>query len=163
MSGALVRPAAPGDAALIHRFIGELAEYEKLAHQAVATVKDIETALFGPAPRAYCDIAEQDGQPVGFALWFYNFSTFQGRAGLYLEDLYVRPEARGRGAGKALLAHLAKRCMAENLGRLDWAVLDWNAPSIAFYDSLGAEAKTDWITRRLSGEALERLAAYRPV
>ena len=85
--------------------------------------------------------------------------TFQGRAGLYLEDLYVRPDARGQGAGKALLAHLAKRCVAENLGRMDWAVLDWNAPSIAFYDSLGAEAKTDWITRRLSGAALAKLAA----
>ena len=135
-----IRPAVPADAALILRFIGELAEYEKLAHLAVATVKNIETALFGPTPRAYCDIAEQDGAPVGFALWFYNFSTFQGRAGLYLEDLYVRPEARGQGAGKALLAHLAKRCVAENLGRVDWAVLDWNAPSIAFYDSLAPPA-----------------------
>jgi GNAT superfamily N-acetyltransferase len=126
---------------------------------AVATVEDIKTALFGPTPRAYCDIAEADGVPIGFALWFYNFSTFVGRAGIYLEDLYVRPEARGKGAGKALLANLAWRCVVEKLGRLDWAVLDWNAPSIAFYDSLGAEAKTDWITRRLSGEALERLAA----
>jgi GNAT superfamily N-acetyltransferase len=163
VSGLAIRPARREDAALIHRFIGELAEYEKLAHAAVATVADIETALFGSTPRAFCDIAEQDGAPVGFALWFYNFSTFQGRAGLYLEDLYVRPEARGRGAGKALLAHLAKRCLDEKLGRMDWAVLDWNAPSIAFYDSLGAASLHDWTTRRLSGEALERLAAYRPV
>ncbi len=158
-----IRPAAPADAALIHRFIGELAEYEKMADRVLATVADIETALFGPPPRAFCEIAEVDGDPVGFALWFYNFSTFQGRAGLYLEDLYVRPEARGRGAGKALLAALARRCLDEGLRRMDWAVLDWNAPSIAFYDSLGADALDDWITRRLSGEALERLAAYRPV
>jgi GNAT superfamily N-acetyltransferase len=163
MSGLVIRSAALADAALIHRFIGELAEYEKMADLAVATVADIEIALFGPTPRAYCHIAEIDGAPVGFALWFYNFSTFQGRAGLYLEDLYVMPEARGRGAGKALLATLARRCLDENLRRMDWAVLDWNAPSIAFYDSLGAASLDDWITRRLSGEALERLAAYRPV
>jgi GNAT superfamily N-acetyltransferase len=157
--GLTIRPAAPVDAALIHRFIGELADYEKLAHEVTATLEDIEAALFGPGPRAHCDIAEAGGEPVGFALWFYNFSTFKGRAGLYLEDLYVRPEARGRGVGKALLARLAKRCVDEKLGRLDWAVLDWNAPSIAFYDSLGALALNDWITRRLTGEALERLAA----
>ncbi len=163
MSGLNIRPAVASDAMNIHRFIGELAEYEKLTHEAVATVIDIEDALFGPVPRAHCDIAENDGDAVGFALWFYNFSTFTGRAGIYLEDLYVRPDARGIGAGKLLLAGLAKRCVDEKLGRLDWAVLDWNAPSIAFYDSLGAEAKTDWITRRLTGEALERLAAYRPV
>ena len=99
-----------------------------------------------------------EGKPVGFALWFYNVSTFRGGCGLYLEDLYVRPEARGLGAGKALLAGLARRCLNEGLGRLDWAVLDWNAPSIAFYDSLGAGALTDWITRRLDGEALIALA-----
>jgi GNAT superfamily N-acetyltransferase len=119
----------------------------------------IDALLFSPQPRAFCDIVEVDGAPVGFALWFYNVSTFQGRCGLYLEDLYVRPQARGQGAGKALLANLAKRCIAENLGRLQWAVLDWNAPSIAFYDSLGAASMTDWITRRLTGEALARLAA----
>ena len=158
-----VRPAALADAALILRFIGELAEYEKLAHAAVATVTDIEIALFGSTPRAYCEIAEQEGEAVGFAVWFYNFSTFQGRAGIYLEDLYVRPEARGRGAGKALLASLAKRCLDEGLRRMDWMVLDWNAPSIAFYDSIGAGSLDDWTTRRLSGEALQRLAAYRPV
>ncbi len=163
MSEIAIRPAAPGDAALIHRFIGDLAEYEKMADRVVATVADIETALFGSSPRAYCHLAELDGEPVGFALWYYNFSTFQGRAGLYLEDLYVRPEARGKGAGKALLATLARRCIDEGLRRMDWAVLDWNAPSIAFYDSLGAASLNDWITRRLSGEALERLAAYRPV
>ncbi len=154
-----IRPARPADAALIHRFIGELADYERLAHEATATVADIDAALFGPAPRVFCDIAEADGAPVGFALWFYNFSTFLGRSGIYLEDLYVRPEARGRGAGKALLANLAQRCVVEGLGRLEWAVLDWNAPSIAFYDRLGAQAKSEWITRQLSGPALAQLAA----
>ncbi len=119
---------------------------------------DIEDALFTPNPRAFCDIAEADGEAVGFALWFYNYSTFKGRHGLYLEDLYVRPEARGKGAGKALLARLAKRCIDEGLFRLDWCVLDWNAPSIAFYDSLGAETMDDWIIRRLTGEPLRRLA-----
>jgi len=159
MSGIVIRPARPGEAAVIHGFIRELAEYEKLLDAAVATVEDIDTALFGASPRVFCDIAEMTGRPVGFALWFYNFSTFQGRCGLYLEDLYVRPETRGKGAGKALLARLARRCVDESLGRLDWAVLDWNAPSIAFYDSLGAEALDGWTTRRLSGEALGQLAA----
>ena len=119
---------------------------------------DIARDLFGPAPRAFCDIAEADGRAVGFALWFYNYSTFAGRHGIYLEDLFVRPEARGLGAGKALLASLARRCLAEDLGRLEWAVLDWNAPSIAFYDRLGAAAMDEWTVRRLTGEALERLA-----
>ena len=158
MSEILVRPARAGEAPLIHGFIRELAEYEKLLDEAVATVGDIDAALFGPNPRVFCDIAEMDGQPVGFALWFYNFSTFKGRCGIYLEDLYVRPETRGKGAGKALLARLAQRCADEDLGRLDWAVLDWNAPSIAFYDSLGALSLNDWITRRLTGEALLALA-----
>ncbi len=154
----IVRSAAPQDVPLIHCFIGELAVYEKLADQAVATAAQIAAALFGDPARAYCYIAELDGAAVGFALWFYSFSTFEGRAGIYLEDLYVRPEARGAGAGKALMAALAERCIAENLARLEWAVLDWNAPAIAFYDRLGAEAKTEWITRRLSGAALARLA-----
>jgi GNAT superfamily N-acetyltransferase len=154
-----VRTARPGEAALIHGFILELADYEKLRHEAVATVSDIDAALFGPGPRVFCDIAEADGAPIGFALWFYNFSTFVGRCGIYLEDLYVRPEARGRGADKALLATLARRCVEERLGRLDWAVLDWNAHSIGFYDGLGALALDDWTIRRLTGEALARLAA----
>jgi len=124
-----------------------------------ATEADIAGSLFGPNPRLFCDIAEADGTPVGFAVWFYNYSTFTGRHGIWLEDLFVNPEARGLGAGKALLRRLAERCRDEGLTRLEWSVLDWNAPSIAFYDSLGASAKTEWITRRLSGEALERLAA----
>ena len=154
-----IRPAAPGDALIIHAFILELAEYERLAHAAVATIADVEQALFGAKPRAFCDVAETQGVPIGFALWFYSFSTFVGRAGIWLEDLYVRPEARGKGAGNALLAGLASRCAEENLGRLEWAVLDWNAPSIAFYDALDAEALTGWTTRRLTGNALLRLAA----
>jgi GNAT superfamily N-acetyltransferase len=153
-----IRPAAPADAALIYGFIRELADYEKLLDQVEASQADIERVLFGPNPRAFCDIAEQDGTAVGFALWFYNLSTFAGRHGIWLEDLYVRPQARGRGVGKALLAHLAQRCVAEGLARLEWSVLDWNTPAIGFYDSLGAETKTEWITRRLTGEALRRLA-----
>ena len=153
-----IRPATPADAALIFALIGELAEYEKLAHEVKASETDIGAILFGPSPRAFCDIAELDGAPVGFALWFYNVSTFEGRHGLYLEDLFVRPEARGRGAGLALLRRLAQRCRDEGLARLEWAVLDWNSLAINFYDALGAAAKSDWIIRRLSGEALAALA-----
>jgi len=154
-----VRPATPADAPVVHGFVLALAEYEKLSHEVEAVEADIAKALFGPSPRLFCDIAEVAGAPVGFAVWFYSYSTFTGRHGIYLEDLFVVPEARGQGAGKALLKALAQRCRAEGLTRLEWAVLDWNAPSIAFYDSLGATAKTDWITRRLAGQALESLAA----
>lgn len=153
-----VRVATLADAPLILSFIRELAEYERLLHEVEATEADIRRDLFGENPRSFCEIAEHDGQPVGFALWFYNYSTFQGRAGIYLEDLFVRPEARGVGAGKALLRKLAQRCMDADLGRLEWAVLNWNTPSIEFYDSLGASRKDDWTVRRLDGEALERLA-----
>ena len=153
-----VRPATRQDAALITALIGELAAYERLAQEAVATAADIEAALFAAQPRAFCEIVEVDGEAVGFALWFYNFSTFVGRSGLYLEDLFIRPQARGRGAGKALLQALARRCVDEGLGRMEWAVLDWNAPAIAFYDALGSRSLDDWRIRRLTGEALERLA-----
>lgn len=153
-----IREATPEDLGLIYRFIRDLAEYEKLLHEVEASEADVRRDLFGPAPRVFCDIAEADGGPVGFALWFYNYSTFRGRHGIWLEDLFVKPERRGIGAGKALLRRLAKRCVDEGLGRLEWAVLDWNAPSIAFYDSLGAAALDDWTTRRLTGEALTRLA-----
>jgi GNAT superfamily N-acetyltransferase len=155
----IVRPARPQDAATIFAFVCELADYEKLLHAVEADEASIASALFGPQPRVFCDIAEQDGEAVGFALWFYTFSTFKGRHGVYLEDLYVRPPARGLGAGKALLANLARRCLAEGLGRLEWAVLDWNAPAIAFYESLGSVALDQWIVRRMTGEALERLAS----
>lgn len=153
-----IRAAQRADAPLIVSLIAELAEYERLAHEAVATVQDIKAALFGASPKAFCDLADVDGETVGLALWFYNFSTFVGRHGLYLEDLYVRPKARGQGAGKALLAHLARRCVDERLGRMEWSVLDWNAPAITFYDGLGSVSMDDWRIRRLTGEALERLA-----
>lgn len=153
-----VRPARRLDTPLIYGFIRQLAEYEKLLDAVRATEADIAQALWGPTPRAFCDIAEADGAAVGFTLWFYTFSTFGGRAGIYVEDLFVIPEARGRGAGRALLARLAQRCLDEQLGRLEWAVLDWNEAAIGVYDRLGAEAVDDWTLRRLSGEALETLA-----
>jgi GNAT superfamily N-acetyltransferase len=153
-----VRPAAPDDAALINRLIRGLAAYERLLHEVKIDDAGVAAALFGPSPRVFCDIAEADGTPVGFALWFYSFSTFEGAHGLYLEDLFVVPEARGTGAGMALMRRLARRCRDEGLARFEWAVLDWNAPSIAFYDRLGATAKSEWITRRLTGEALAALA-----
>jgi GNAT superfamily N-acetyltransferase len=159
LTAAVIRPAALADAPLVLAFILELAEYERLSDSVQTTEADVSRLLFGPAPRAFCDIAEADGGPVGFAVWFYSVSTFEGRHGIYLEDLYVRPAARGAGVGRALLAHLARRCLAENLARLEWAVLDWNAPAIAFYDALGATAKTEWITRQLRGDRLAALAA----
>lgn len=153
-----VRSATPADAGLIYELVRALAEYEKLLHEVEASEADVAAALFCENPRAFCDIAQADGKPVGFALWFYNYSTFRGRHGIYLEDLFVVPEARGLGAGKALLRRLAERCRDEGLARLEWAVLDWNAPAIAFYDSLGAGAQTDWIIRRLTDGPLKALA-----
>ena len=153
-----IRTATPADASLIHQFILDLADYEKLLDTVFATEADTAAALFSDNPRAFADIAEIDGQPVGFALWFYNYSTFAGRHGIWLEDLFVRPSARGSGAGKALLVNLAKRCVAEDLGRFEWSVLDWNAPSIAFYDSLGAASMDEWIIRRLTGDGIRKLA-----
>jgi len=153
-----VRAAGPEDLTTIHGFILDLAEYERLAHEAEANLADLERDLFGPAPRVFCDIAEIDGAPVGFALWFYNYSTFRGRHGIWLEDLFVRPERRGAGAGLALLKALARRCADQDLARLEWSVLDWNAPAIGFYDSLGALTMDEWTTRRLTGAALEALA-----
>jgi GNAT superfamily N-acetyltransferase len=154
-----IRAAAPADAGLILKLIRELAEYEKLAHQVVATEDSIRTALFGPKPAAECLIAELSGRPVGFALFFHNFSTFLGRAGLYLEDLYVQPECRGKGVGRKLLARLAQLALQRGCGRFEWAVLDWNAPAIRFYQSLGAVMLEDWKINRLAGAALEKLAA----
>ena len=154
-----IRRARPDEAGLVLSLVRELAEYEKLLHEVQATEADIAAALFGSDPRLFCEIAEWEGEPVGFAVWFFNFSTFSGRAGIYLEDLFVRPAYRGKGIGKALLRHLARRCVREGLPRLQWWVLDWNAPSIAFYKALGAVAQDEWTVYRVSGEALERLAA----
>jgi GNAT superfamily N-acetyltransferase len=156
---ASIRPARVADRDLIYAFIRELAEYERLLDQVDATASDIERDLFGPSPRVFCDIAEADGAPAGFALWFYNYSTFRGRYGIYLEDLFVRPAFRGRGLGKALLIQLAKRAVAEKCSRVEWSVLDWNEPSIAFYKSLGAKAMDAWTIFRLSDDALHQLAA----
>jgi GNAT superfamily N-acetyltransferase len=153
-----IRPARSGDAGLVTQFVRELAEYEKLEHEVETTEAMIGAALFGPNPRVFCDIAEWDGEPVGNALWFLNFSTFSGRSGIYLEDLFVRPAFRGRGIGKALMAHLARRCVTEGWARFEWSVLDWNAPSIAFYKSIGAQLKDEWTICRVSGEALAKLA-----
>ena len=154
----MFRPATRDDAGLVLAFIGELADYERLAHVAVATAADIEAALFCDHPKVFCELAEVAGEAVGFALWFYNFSTFVGRHGLYLEDLYVRPQARGCGIGRALLKRLAQRCVREGLGRMEWSVLDWNTPAIAFYDTLGSVSMDDWRIRRLDGPALQALA-----
>ena len=154
-----IRAARPDDSALIFSLVRELADYEKLSHEVSATEEMIAAALFGEQPRLFCDIAEWDGEGAGFAVWFLNFSTFRGRPGIYLEDLFVRPAYRGRGIGKALLARLARRCVEEGWARFEWAVLDWNTPSIAFYKSIGAQVMDEWKICRLSGEALSRFAA----
>ncbi len=153
-----VRPAGPADAALIFDFVLRLAEYEKLSHAVTATEGDLAALLFGPAPRAFCDLVELGGEPVGFCLWFHTVSTFAGRAGIWIEDLFVLPQARGRGAGLALFRTLALRCARDGLGRIDWAVLDWNAPAIGFYERIGSQPLEDWRLRRLSGGALAALA-----
>ena len=153
-----IRPARPEDAPLICAFIRELAEYERLLADCVATPESVAETLFAPYPRAFCEIAEASGEPAGFALWFYSYSTFQAKHGIYLEDLYVRPQFRARGIGKTLLVHLARRAVEEGCGRFEWSVLDWNAPSIAFYESLGAKPVAGWIRYRLDGDALARLA-----
>ena len=153
-----VRAARPDDAELIVGFIRGLADYEKLLHEVEATEADIRACLFGPNPRVFCDIAEWEGETVGFAFWFLNFSTFSGKSGLYLEDLFVRPHHRGKGIGKALMIHLARKCAENGWGHFQWAVLDWNTPSIDFYKSLGAEMLDEWTGVRVSGDALSRLA-----
>jgi GNAT superfamily N-acetyltransferase len=154
-----LRPATPSDVPHILGFIRELAAYEKLEHQVVATEAQLAAHLFGPRPAAEVVLAEIDGRPVGFALFFHNFSTFLGRPGLFLEDLYVQPHARGHGIGRALLTHLAGLAVARGCGRMDWNVLDWNEPAIGFYQKLGAEVLPDWRTCRVTGDALSRLAA----
>ncbi len=154
-----IRSAAPADLSLIAQFIRDLADYEKLAHEVRFDEAQLTANLFGPRPYAEVVIGEIDGEPQGFALFFHNFSTFEGRPGLYLEDLFVRPAARGSGLGKALLAHLAKLCTERDCARLEWSVLDWNAPSIGFYQSLGARMMDEWTVMRVDGDALAALAA----
>jgi GNAT superfamily N-acetyltransferase len=162
MDGVRVRPAVEADVPLILRFILQLAEYERLRHEVVATEERLRDTLFGARPAAEVVIAENAGGPVGFALFFHNYSTFLAQPGIYLEDLYVRPEARGRGVGRALLAHLARLARERNCGRLEWWVLDWNESAIRFYRSLGAQPMSDWTVFRLTGGDLARLADEAP-
>lgn len=153
-----IEQARPDDLPLILSFIRELADYERLSHEVVATEEQLADALFGERAVAEVIIGYDKNVPVGFALFFHNLSTFLGRRGLYLEDLYVRPEARGRGHGRALLTHLARLAKERNCGRLEWAVLDWNQPAITFYENLGARQMDEWTVFRLTGEALDNLA-----
>ncbi|MEU7058058.1 GNAT family N-acetyltransferase [Streptomyces sp. NPDC046197] len=158
-TAAMIRTATPADVPVIHTLIRELAEYEKAPDEARATREQLFEALFGEHPAAFAHVAQApDGEVVGFALWFLNFSTWRGVHGIYLEDLYVRPEARGAGHGKALLRELARICAERGYERLEWSVLDWNRPSIAFYESLGARPQDEWTVYRLTDGALTALA-----
>lgn len=154
-----IRPATPDDVPLIRQLIVELAEYERMRDAAVATDAALREQLFGAQPAAEVLLGEVDGQPAGFALFFHNFSTFLGRRGLYLEDLFVRPQFRGAGLGKHLMASLARLALQRGCGRFEWSVLDWNAPSIGFYRSIGAVGMDEWTVQRLEGDALHALAA----
>jgi GNAT superfamily N-acetyltransferase len=156
-----IRPATPADVPLILRLIGELADYEKLAHEVTATEADLRESLFGSRPAIEVLIAEADDEAAGYALFFHNYSTFLCKRGVYLEDLFVRPPFRGRGIGKSLLMHVAKVAAGRGCVRFEWAVLDWNEPAIEFYRSLGAVPMHDWTVFRVDGEALQRLAAGR--
>ena len=158
-----IRRAGPADVPEILALISELAAYEKAPGEATATAEDLLRDGFGETPRFFVELAEWDGAVAGFAFWFFNYSTWQGRPGLYLEDLFVRPVHRGRGIGKALFVHLARVAVRDGCGRFQWAVLDWNSPAIGFYESLGASKLGEWITMRVSGEALVRLAEGEPV
>jgi GNAT superfamily N-acetyltransferase len=154
-----IAAARPQDVPILHSLIRGLAEYEKLLHQAVGTEAQLHAELFGDRPVIESVIGWDDARPVGFALYFHNFSTFLARRGLYLEDLFVIPAARGKGYGKALIRHLAQLAVARGCGRFEWAVLDWNQPAIDFYRSIGADVMSDWRICRLTGDALERFAA----
>lgn len=154
-----IRAARPDDCGLILRFVRDLAHYEKALEEVTATEQQLHEALFDTQPLVYALIGEIDGEPAGFAVYFYNFSTWLGRKGLYLEDLYVDPARRGSGLGKALLQHLARQAVAEDCGRFEWNVLDWNQPAITFYESFGARPQSDWTGYRLSGDALRDFAA----
>lgn len=158
-----IRRAEGADLDVLDQFIRELAHYERSLEHAQATREQLRASFFGPSPQVYCDLVETDeGDAAGFAVWFLNYSTWTGTHGIYLEDLYVRPEFRGRGHGKALLVHLAQECVRRGYARLQWSVLDWNTPSIDFYRSLGAQAQDEWTVYRLSSPALETVARMTP-
>lgn len=159
MPALTIRKARPDDCPLILRLVRDLALYERALEEVTATEEQLHAILFGAQPRVYALIGEIDGEPAGFAVYFYNFSTWLGRLGLYLEDLYVDPSQRGGGLGKALLKYLARQAVAEGCGRFEWNVLDWNRPAITFYESCGARPQSEWTGYRLSGEALRDFAA----
>lgn len=153
-----IRNATKEDTTILLHFIKALAEYEKLLHEVVADENTIGKWLFCDAPKAYAIIVEWDGRPIGFALYFYNFSTFLGKAGIYIEDVFIEPEYRGKGAGKAVFQYMARKAVAEGCGRLEWWVLDWNQPAIDFYTSIGARPMDEWTVQRVDGDALIKLS-----
>jgi GNAT superfamily N-acetyltransferase len=158
----MIRRARPDDVPVIHQLIRELAEYERSLTEVTGDPGDLQAALFGPDPAVFAHVAEHEGRVAGFALWFLNYSTWLGKHGIYLEDLYVTPELRGQGIGRALLAELAALCVQRGYGRLEWWVLDWNSPALGFYASLNARAMDEWTVHRLTGQALRDLAFSRP-
>lgn len=153
-----IRAARREETSIILELIKDLAEYEKAPDQVEASETEILATIFATDPKVFCDVVEADGEIAGMAIWFLNYSTWQGKHGIYLEDLYIRPEFRGRGFGKALLEHLASICLERGYGRFQWWVLDWNSPAIEFYRSIGAEAMSEWTVYRVSGSALGDLA-----
>jgi len=154
-----IRKATPRDAETILRFITELAVYEKAGHEVEATVQTVTSSLFGEHSVSHAAICERDGEPVGFAVWFFSYSTWLARNGLYLEDLYITPDQRGSGAGRTMLRYLARIAVEKECGRFEWSVLDWNEPAIKAYEAIGAEPLSEWTRYRLSGEALDSFAA----
>ncbi|KAB2343330.1 GNAT family N-acetyltransferase [Actinomadura rudentiformis] len=158
----MIRPATPDDVPTILRLVHELATYERAANEVKATEADLRSTLFGAEPKVFAHVAEHEGEVVGFALWFVSFSTWLGKHGIYLEDLYVSPDVRGHGYGKALLAELARIAVERGYGRVEWSVLDWNTPAIGFYKSLGATPQDEWTVHRLTGEPLRALGASEP-
>ncbi|MEV5568803.1 GNAT family N-acetyltransferase [Spirillospora sp. NPDC052269] len=154
----MIRPARPEDVPSILRLVRDLAEYERAVHEAKATEEDLSRDLFGPEPKVFAHVAEHEGEVVGFALWFLSYSTWLGRHGIYLEDLYVSPMTRGQGHGKALLSELARIADERGYGRVEWSVLDWNTPAIGFYESIGARPQDEWTVYRVTGDTLPRLA-----
>jgi GNAT superfamily N-acetyltransferase len=153
----MIRPATPDDVPTIHRLVHELATYERAPDEVKATEDDFRTALFGPEPKVFAHVAEHEGEVVGFALWFLSFSTWLGRHGIYLEDLFVSPEMRGHGYGRQLLTELARIAEERGYGRVEWSVLNWNTPAIGFYKSLGARPQDEWTVYRLTGDPLREL------